>query len=185
MLIALSKLSSTQTKGTEAVKNLIASQLLNYCATHPNAVLQYRASDMILHIHSDTAYLNETEARSRVGGHHFLGDNNNPVNQPKNGSILDIAKILKHVVSSAAEAELGATFLNGKEAVVIRTTLAKMGHLQPATPMQVDNSTVNSILNGTVKQQRSRAMDMRFYWMKDCTQQKASSTFSWCLDATI
>jgi hypothetical protein len=34
ILIALSKLSSTQTKGMEAVKNLVASQLLNYCATH-------------------------------------------------------------------------------------------------------------------------------------------------------
>jgi hypothetical protein len=37
--------------------------------------------------------------------------------------------------------------------------------------MQADNSTANGILNGTVKQQRSRAMDMRFYWMKDRTQQ--------------
>jgi hypothetical protein len=51
--------------------------------------------------------------------------------------------------------------------------------------MQVDNSTANGILNGTVKQQRSRAMDIRFYWMKDRTQLKANSTFSGHLDATI
>ncbi len=167
---------AAQTNGTQATVQALV-HFLNYCATHPNAVLQYRASDMILHIHSDAAYLNETEARSRVGGHHFLGDQASPTNQPKNGAILDIAKILKHVVSSAAEAEVGATFLNGKEAVVIRTTLAEMGHPQPATPMQVDNCTANGILNGTVKQQRSCAMDMRLYWMKDRTQQGQFNVF--------
>jgi hypothetical protein len=92
---------------------------LNYGATHPDATLRYRASDMILHIHSDAAYLNETEARSRVGGHHFLGDRASPINQPSNGAILDIAKILKHVVSSTTEAEVGATFLNGKQKVMM------------------------------------------------------------------
>jgi hypothetical protein len=61
--------------------------------------------------------------------------------------------------------------------VVVRTTLAEMGHPQPATPMQVDNSTANGILNGTVKQQRSRAIDIRFYWMKDCTQQGQFNVF--------
>jgi hypothetical protein len=78
---------------------------------------------------------------------------------------------------SAAEAEVGATFLNGKEAVVVRTTLAEMGHPQPATSMQVNDSTANGILNGTDKQQRSRAMDMRFYWMKNRTQQGQFNVF--------
>jgi hypothetical protein len=144
---------------------------LKYCATHPYATLCYRASDLILHIHSDAACVNETKARSHVGGHHFLGDRASPINQPNNPAILNIAKILKHAVSSTAEAEVWATFLNGKEAVVVRTTLAEMGHLQPATPMQVNNSTANGILNGNVKQQRSHAMDVHFYWMKDRTQQ--------------
>jgi hypothetical protein len=100
-----------------------------------------------------------------------------PTNRKMEPFSRDIAKILKHVVSSAAKAEVGATFLNGKEAVVIRTTLAEMGHPQPTTPMQVDNSTANGILNGTVKQQRSCAMDMRFYWMKDRTQQGQFNVF--------
>jgi hypothetical protein len=133
---------------------------------------------MILHIHSNAAYLNETEAHSHGGGRHFLGNQASPINQPSNGAILDIAKILKHVVLSTAEAEVGATFLNGKEAVAVHTTLAEMGHPQPATPMQVDNSIAsNGILNGTVKQQRSRAMDMRFYWMKDRTLQGQFNVF--------
>ncbi len=176
MLLSLNALAAAQKNGTQAAVQALV-HFLNYGAPHPDATLRYRASGMILHIHSDAAYLNETGARSRVGGHHFLGDRASPLNQPSNEVILDIAKILKHVVSSAAEAEVGATFLNGKEAVAVRTALAEMGHPQPATPMQVDNSTANGILNGTVKQQRSRAMDMRFYWMKDRTLQGQFNVF--------
>jgi hypothetical protein len=48
------------------------TQLLNYCAMNPNATIQYAASDMVLHIHSDASYLSEPKARSRIGGHFFL-----------------------------------------------------------------------------------------------------------------
>lgn len=46
-------------------------------ATQEDAVLTYRASDMILAVHSDAGYLNEPKARSRAGGIFFLtkGDN--------------------------------------------------------------------------------------------------------------
>ena len=53
-----------------------AIKLLNYAATHPDACVQYRASDMVLHIHSDASYLSETEARSAVAG--FLFCNGQP-----------------------------------------------------------------------------------------------------------
>jgi hypothetical protein len=46
-----------------------------------------------------------------------------------------------------------------------------MGWPQPATPIQTDNSTACGIANDTIKQQRSRAIDMRFYWVRDRTQQ--------------
>eukprot|EP00957_Ditylum_brightwellii_P189630 14434869-Ditylum_brightwellii.AAC.1 len=42
-----------------------------------------------------------------------------------------------------------------------------MGHLQPATIVITDNPTADGIVNGCVKQQRTRAMDMRFYWIKE------------------
>jgi hypothetical protein len=66
-------------------------------------------------------------------------------------------------MSSAAEAELGALFLNAKEGIVVPMTLEEMGHPQPATPLQTDNSTADDIVNGTCKQRRSRAIDMHFY----------------------
>ena len=70
-------------------------------------------------------------------------------------------------MASAAEAKLGALFLNCQEAVPIRITLEKMGHTQPPTPVQVDNSTALGIATGTIKQLKSKAMDMRFYWIRD------------------
>lgn len=78
---------------------------------------------------------------------------------------------MKEIVSSAAEAELAALFYNGKEACALRTTLEELGHPQPPTPIQTDNSTAAGIANDTVKQKRSKAIDMRFYWIRDRVRQ--------------
>ena len=74
-------------------------------------------------------------------------------------------------MSSAAEAELGAIFINTKEAVPIRTTLIEMNWPQPPTPIQVDNSTAVGIANQTIKKKMSKSMDMRFYWVIDRIKQ--------------
>ena len=79
--------------------------------------------------------------------------------------------VLKVVVSSAAEAEIGALFVNAKEAEPIRTALEELGYPQNATPIQTDNSTAYGIVNETIKQRRSRAIDMRFYWLQDRVKQ--------------
>jgi hypothetical protein len=41
---------------------------------------------------------------------------------------------------SAAEAEFGELYLNAKEAVYLHQILIKMGHPQPKTPIQTDNT---------------------------------------------
>ena len=74
-------------------------------------------------------------------------------------------------MSSAAEAELGALFLNAQEAAPIRTTLIEMNWPQPPTPIQVDNSTAVGISNQNIKQKMSKVMDMRFYWVIDRIKQ--------------
>ena len=53
----------------------------------------------------------------------------------------------------------------------MRTALAEMGHQQPPTLVATDNIATNSIVNGTAKQKRSRAIDMRFYWVRDRIRQ--------------
>jgi hypothetical protein len=122
---------------------------------------------MILHIHSDASYISENEAKSRARGFFYVGSNNKTDKNLTNGAILIISKVLKHVMSSAAEAEIGAVFINAKEGAVLRTALEEFGHKQPPTPMETDNITATGYSNGTIKQKLTKAMDMRFYWIKD------------------
>jgi hypothetical protein len=173
MLTALGSIASAKTS-VDTAKAI--EQLLNYAATNPEATVRFHASDMCLHIHSDASYLSEPKARSRAGGHYFLSsapiDPNKPpsataIPPPHNGAIHTLCSIMKVVLASATEAELGAAFFVAKDGVVIRITLEEMGHPQPPTPLQVDNSCAHGIINNTVKQRRSKAIDMRFYWLKD------------------
>ena len=89
-----------------------------------------------------------------------------------NGIVYVVCKILRNIMASVAKAESGALFLNCQEAVPICNTLEKMGHYQPPTPVQVDNSTALGIATGTIKQRKSKAMYMRFYWIRDRKNQK-------------
>jgi hypothetical protein len=174
MLVALGTLAAAQAHGTQATAKA-AVHLLNYAATHPDASIQYHASDMCLHVHSDASYLSESQARSRAGGFFFLS--NKPSSDPTspappiNAPIHIVSNILRNVMASATEAEVGACFHNAQDACPIRTTLIELGWPQPATPIQVDNSCANGIINDTVKQRRSKAIDMRFYWVRDRVRQ--------------
>ena len=97
---------------------------------------------MILNIHSDASYLTAAKARSQAGGYFFLGSlprDGEPIFL--NGNIMITCAILKLVAASTAEAELGALFLNAREAKVIRLILRELGHEQPPTAIHVDNTT--------------------------------------------
>ena len=82
-----------------------------------------------------------------------------------------LCMVLKHVVASAAEAEVGANFECAQLGVTFRQALIEMGHPQPPTPIQTDNSTAAGIINDKVKQRKSRTIDMRFYWVRDHVKQ--------------
>eukprot|EP00804_Cyclotella_cryptica_P002988 CCRYP_005998-RA/>CCRYP_005998-RA protein AED:0.39 eAED:0.39 QI:0/0/0/1/1/1/2/0/315 len=140
-------------------------QLLDYLATQEEAVLTYHASDMILAVHSDASYLSEPHARSRAGGHFFLSSTADI--PPNYGAILNIAHIIKHVMASATEAELAALFITAREADYIRIILMERGHKQPATPIQTDNAMAEAVTNGKVQPKHTKAMDMRFHWLRD------------------
>jgi hypothetical protein len=49
-----------------------------------------------------------------------------------------------------------------------------MGHPQPptGTPLETDNSTANGILHANVRLKRSKAFDMRYFWLRDRVNQK-------------
>jgi hypothetical protein len=108
----LNDIATKQTKSTEKTQ-AATNQLLDYLVTHTDATISYHTSDMILHIHSDASYLSVSKARSRLGGLFFCGDKS-PQQDKLNGSILNVASVIKKVVSSAAESAVGACFHNAQ-----------------------------------------------------------------------
>ena len=170
LLCPISAIASQSSKPTEDTL-MQTQQLLGYVATQEEAVLTYNASKMKLAVHSDASYLSEPKARSRAGGHFFLSNGGEvPTN---NGALLNMAHIIKHVMSSATEAELAALYIMAREAVYIRIILEEMGHPQPPTPLQTDNSMADGVVNGKITPKRTKAMDMRFHWLRDreCQEQ--------------
>lgn len=66
--------------------------------------IHFQDSDMNLKVHSDSSYLSEANAKSRIGGFFYLGSI--PTKSiDSNGDIHITSNILKHVVTSSDEAE--------------------------------------------------------------------------------
>jgi hypothetical protein len=78
---------------------------------------------------------------------------------------------MKEVLSSAAKAELGAVFHNSREVCPLQTALIEMGRPQNATSLSTDNFTAARISNITVKQRRSKAINMHFFWVRNRVSQ--------------
>ena len=151
---------------------------MDYIATYPNCFIRYHASDMILSIDSDAAYLVLPGARSRIAGYYHLTRIPTPSSPPfLNAPILVECKTLRHVVSSAAEAETSATFHNAQQAIHIRQILHHLGHKQPPTPLKVDNSTTNGFVHNNINQKRSKSWDMRYHWLRDKETQKEINVY--------
>ena len=86
MLMALNSLAAVHTKPT--IKT--TKQILNYSATHPDTVTEYRISGTILHIYSDESHKSKPEAQIRAGRYFFLGPKYNTMIQsmpPPNGPV--------------------------------------------------------------------------------------------------
>ena len=131
---------------------------------------------MILAAHSDSGFNNESKARSCAGYHIFLSEN---YPTPKwNGHILTISHIIKFVVSSATEAELGSLYITAKEMVPIRQTLIEMGWIQPPYPIQTNNSTASVVVNKTTTQRKIKSTDLRFHWLR-CRDSQGKFRLYW------
>ena len=74
-------------------------------------------------------------------------------------------------MGSAAEAEVGGLYMNALELSPMRTTLEELDLPQLPTLLKTDNSTADGIMNKTIKQRQSKAVDKRFYWLQDRVEQ--------------
>jgi hypothetical protein len=81
-------------------------------------------------------------------------------------------------MSSAADAELGALYINAKEAIYLRQILHKMGHPQPCTPIFTNNTMAEGLINKKIQPKCTKAMDMRFHWLWD-REAQGQLKFAW------
>ena len=86
---------------------------MDYLHTKPNAAIRYHASDMILKVVSDAAFLVLPKARSRAAAIYHLGWINN---KKQNNLIENICQTIKNVVASALEAEMSGIYLGADTA---------------------------------------------------------------------
>ena len=91
----------------------------------------------------------------------------NEDNLPNNGAVLTVAQIIKHVMTSAADAEIGALYINTRHAIQTRDTLQDMGHPQLPTPMQTDNTTALGFVTNNLQPKSTRSTDMQHWFMRD------------------
>ncbi len=119
--------------------------------------------------YSDASYNCGPCAKSRAGGYVFLGDRDHP--ERINGAILASSTLLSLVASSAAEAEYGAAFV-AKEIQPLRMTMQTLGYTDLTCELFVDNECAIGLATNTVKQMRSRAIDMRYHWLRERTELK-------------
>ena len=116
--------------------------------------------------------MSEPKAKSTTAGYFWLKDRTDADKHFKNnGAIHVLSKIIKLVCSSTAESELAALYMNAQEAIPLRQTLIDLDHPQPPTEIITDNSIASGVVNQTVKQNKLRSMNMRYFKLIDLIQQ--------------
>ena len=60
----------------------------------------------------------------------------------------------------------------------MRKTLEELGHKQPRTPMWTDNSTAIGVVSNKIQPKQTKAMDMRFHWLR-CKDLQGKFRYYW------
>ena len=101
----IASLGTIATQKANPISNTLkkVTQFLDYAASQDDNIINYKASGMVLAVHSDDSYLSETKARSHSGGHFYIKKSESPLN---NDAVITLSKIIKSVMSSSEEAKL-------------------------------------------------------------------------------
>ena len=175
LIAGLSAIRLQQAAATQRTNEAI-NKIMYYCTTYPADGIIYHFSNMFLCTHSDAGFHNERKGRSRAGAHIFLSEND--ATPRWNGYVLTLAKIIKFVMSSASEAELGAMFITAQEMVAMRQTLQEMKWPQPKSPIQTDNSAAAGVVNNTIVPRKLKTMYRRLHWLI-CIESQGQFRYYW------
>ena len=120
---------------------------------------------MILVFDTDASYLSEPGGKIRAAAYYYMTKKGQT--KFNNESIDVLSKIIKHVMSSASEAETGDLYYRCKRAIPYRVTLQEIGHPQTEpTPVTTYNNTAHGLTLVTMDSKASKSNDMRFQWLK-------------------
>ena len=169
-LPAVCDIAREQKHATERTLEKV-DRLLAYAAKYPNNILEYKKSDMILRVYSDGSYQSLPDSRSMAGAFFFCGNKDDT--EFVNGPIDAMSTVIKSILSSTGECEFASLFLAGTRALPHIQTLINLGHPQPltGTPILVDNTFAVGLANDNIKAKHSKAIDMRFHWIRDRVRQ--------------
>ncbi len=154
MLPAVCNLASLQARPTGHTVALMY-RLLGYAASHLNASVIIRPSDMILRIHSDASHLSRSNSGSVAGGIHYLGTSdpffvNAPIHCHSTG--------IPVVCAAVSESEYAGAFSNAQLGVDERACLVSLGYPQPPTTIFCDNECAVGLAQATIKTKKSKAL---------------------------
>ena len=107
---------------------------MDYAATYLNMFIRYHASDITLHVDSDTTYIVAPKACSRIAGYFSLSNHpKNIMHLKLNGAALVEYKTLRDIVASLSEVKVAGGFHNAQVNISTRHTLELIHHPQPPT----------------------------------------------------
>jgi hypothetical protein len=144
---------------------------LRYMAAFPNPRRTYHASDMVMHIQSDSSHDSRPGSKDVVGGIFYMGFKNNAykINAP----FATISKQLQWIVNSAGESEYSGLFYNGQLGYNFRETLEDLGFPQKdPTIILCDNSTAIGLAHKHVKPKKSKFFNRRWNWIQQAVDEK-------------
>jgi hypothetical protein len=170
LIMPINVLASAQSKAASVTADKVI-KLLKYCNTPPETKIRYHASNMILHIHSDASYLSEKEAKSKAGGFFYMGSSTKNRQRTYQRSNFDHQQSsqTRNVFSSGSSNWSSFYKFQGRSSPSYN--IGRIRAPTAPTPMETDNTTATGYSNGTIKQKRTKAMDMHFYWIKDRVKQ--------------
>ena len=169
MLPAITFISKKQSAPTEMT--LAATHhFLGYVSVHRHHRVKFTACDMVLKVISDGSHLSQEKAGSIAGGYHFCGNRNDPPTV-LNGAILPVCSSIPTVCGAASETEYAALYINAQNAYFERAVLSSLGYPQQPTEIYADNMAAVGVATDTVKLRRSKAIDMRYHWIRDRVRQ--------------
>ena len=160
-VITLSSIATQQATTTKSTLNMV-HHFLDNCASQEVSVITYQANYMWLIVYSNVGYLNKKKHEEEPRGTIF-----SPIMAAiHNKAILNIAQIIKAVLSLVAETELGAAYINAHKTMAKRIILQELGHPQPA--QSSENTIAKRVINNRVQPRQMKVKDMYFHWLRDC-----------------